>query len=118
MNYDACNIDTTDGAMRKETGIFTAKEAGIYEFHFVGYFKTSTYCEIVKGNETIQFFGRWNKEAFKDQIESSISGSVITKLNPQEEISVKTHDNYGSRKPYIWSEEGLAAIHFSGKRLA
>ncbi len=29
--YDGCHVDTTNGAMNKDTGIFTVKVSGIYQ---------------------------------------------------------------------------------------
>ncbi len=50
ITYDGCFVDTTDGAMNSDTGIFKVRVPGVYQITF-----TAKYVSSSKGR-----FGAWS----------------------------------------------------------
>lgn len=58
VTYNACFIDTTDGAMNIDTGLFTVKVSGVYQISF-----TAKYVSSSKGR-----FGAWSDIFVNDTV--------------------------------------------------
>ena len=110
VTYEACDVDTTNGAMDKSTGIFTAKRAGIYQFQFIARVLAGHYGHIwiVKGSENIALFGQE-----KDEHHRGISGSVITRLDLGQQLYANAQK--GAKFDKSWSDR---RIIFQGFLLA
>ena len=54
VTYQECDVDNTDGAMSKETGTFTAKVSGIYQFHFQGFHRPTHVSVQVRVSNWLQ----------------------------------------------------------------
>ena len=111
MTYDACDVETTNGAMDKTTGRFTAKIAGLYQFHFLGrvYGNASGHIWMMKGSTEIAMFGLNQHDSYY-----SFSGSVITQLDVGQQLYAKAQGGakfYGSSsRPIIFQGFLLAEL--------
>ena len=78
-------MDNTDGAIDKNTGLFTAKKRGLYRFHFHARATSGTnaYLRIMKGSTILTTM------CDKGESQTSMSGSVITRLEVGEEVHLK-----------------------------
>merc|ERR1711862_478049 len=86
VNYQGCDVDTTEGAMDKDTGKFKAKKSGLYRIHFHAYINTgkSAYLDIMKGSTRIARMG----EGQRSDTYGTVSNSVIVRMEENEEVYV------------------------------
>ena len=58
VTYDGCHVETTNGAINPNTGIFTVRQPGIYSISF-----TAKYVSSSKGR-----FGAWSDIFVNDTV--------------------------------------------------
>ena len=109
--------------MDKATGKFTATQKGTFMFFFSAYALNDARCDFVKGNRTIDTFGKHHTS--NSTINQSITGSLIVELDANEEIHVmfdvwSTHFALEDLKDgYLYTEndKDQRRIIFSGFQL-
>eukprot|EP00095_Tigriopus_kingsejongensis_P006899 maker-scaffold126_size328755-snap-gene-0.10 protein:Tk06899 transcript:maker-scaffold126_size328755-snap-gene-0.10-mRNA-1 annotation:"AGAP001552-PA" len=121
ISYDGCFVDTTQGAMNSNTGIFTVKDPGVYQLSF-----TAKYVSSSKGR-----FGAWSdiyvnetvvadsqREYNGNEISTSESSThtvmVIYPLIFGDVVKVKFNKDGSS---YIHSDNDHD-VHFTARRIS
>ena len=87
VNYQVCDVDTTDGAFDKDTGKFKAKKSGYYQFHFHAWVESgkSAWPSIMKGSTRIARMGQQQSSGKY----GSVGTSVIIRMEENEEVYVQ-----------------------------
>ena len=96
VDYQGCDVDTTEGGINATTGAFTAKKKGIYRFHFqarVNYRQTG-YVDIMKGSAPLARMGNVNTNS---QSSNTMSCGVVTTMEVGEQVHVQLiQDSYSN----------------------
>lgn len=121
VRFDACLVDTTDGAMEKRTGTFTVNVEGIYQLSF-----TAKYVSSSKGR-----FGAWSDIMVNDTVIADSQREYNGNHRSNSESSTHTilvlyPLRIGDQVKVIFNRDGDSYIHsdrdrdvhFTGRRVA
>ena len=91
ISYHGCDVDTTNGAMDKDTGIFKAKKRGIYSFYFQTHVLAGkfAYVTMKKGSTALTLAGANHRKMKKTG--NTFSASVLVQLERGDEVKVHLH---------------------------
>ena len=86
VNYQGCDLDTTDGAMDQNTGKFTAKKSGVYYFHFQTHVQggNHAFVDIMKGSTRLARVGNYQLV----HSSGTMTTSSVAGLEESEEVHV------------------------------
>ena len=88
VDYQGCDVDTTQGGLNLTTGVFTAIKKGLYRFHFHARVQAGkkAYANIMKGSTKLAAMGNTN---INSKSHNTMSNAVITTMEVGEQVHVR-----------------------------
>lgn len=121
VTYDGCHVDTTNGAMKKDTGTFTVTDPGVYRFSFTGNIKVLKEAGDPRGWIELHVDGQRKatsyenpKDGMTNNYYTTISLNILQTLERGQKVKI----HWGSANGAQLHDDSNHHTHFTGERIS